>query len=78
MADRVLIVNAIWDHDAKVWVAESDDVPGLITEADTVEALIGKLDVLVPELLEENDGIDAPEVPVTVMWQTMQRVRLHR
>jgi len=26
-------VKAFWDSDARVWVAESDDVPGLITEA---------------------------------------------
>jgi len=26
-------VSANWDGDAKVWVATSDDVPGLVTEA---------------------------------------------
>jgi predicted RNase H-like HicB family nuclease len=37
-----------------VWVAESDDVPGLIAEAETIEALLSKLDALIPELLKLN------------------------
>jgi predicted RNase H-like HicB family nuclease len=74
-----LKVFANWDSDAQVWVAESNDVPGLITEAPTVEALIAKLHVLIPELLEENSGADnLPEVPVSVIWQTTQTVRLHK
>ena len=48
------IVSATWDDEAKVWVAESDDVPGLVTEAPTEEALLKKLEALVPELLEAN------------------------
>jgi predicted RNase H-like HicB family nuclease len=75
-----LKVYARWDDEAQVWVAESDDVPGLITEAPTTEALIAKLSVLIPELLEENVGEFGrlPEVPVSVMWETIQTVRLHR
>jgi hypothetical protein len=30
-------VTAFWDQEAFVWVAESKRVPGLVTEADTVE-----------------------------------------
>ncbi len=37
-----------------MWVAESEDVPGLATEAPTLEELLAKLAVMVPELLEEN------------------------
>jgi predicted RNase H-like HicB family nuclease len=47
-------VEASWDPDAGVWVGTSEDVPGLVTEADTIEALMEKLRVLVPELLEMN------------------------
>ena len=43
-----------WDEDAKVWVASSDDVPGLATGADAFEDLIEKLMVVIPELLFEN------------------------
>jgi hypothetical protein len=51
---RSYTVRAIWDDEAKVWVAESDDVPGLTTEAANPEELAGNLRILVPELLELN------------------------
>lgn len=56
-------VTAFWDAEASVWVAESEDVPGLITEAETMEALVKKLEVLIPELLDENGYPDGIEVP---------------
>ena len=59
---RALTVRALWDGEAGVWVAESQDVPGLATEASTLEELLAKLAVMVPELLEEN-GV-AVELPV--------------
>ena len=43
-------VHARRDDEAQVWVAESDDLPGLVAEASTVEDLLEKLSVLVPEL----------------------------
>ncbi|MDX2219390.1 MAG: DUF1902 domain-containing protein [Burkholderiales bacterium] len=52
--DKPYYVHADWDDEAKVWVASSSDVPGLATEAATAEALIEKLKVLIPELLELN------------------------
>ena len=52
--NKPYFVRAEWDADASVWVATSDDVPGLVTEAPTVEALDAKLRVMVPELLEAN------------------------
>ncbi|WP_338147371.1 DUF1902 domain-containing protein [Thermus thermophilus] len=39
---RTLKVQALWDGEAGVWVAESDDVPGLATEAATLEELLLK------------------------------------
>ncbi|MCA3808422.1 MAG: DUF1902 domain-containing protein, partial [Burkholderia sp.] len=30
-------VSAFWDAEASVWVAESEDVPGLITEAESMD-----------------------------------------
>jgi len=54
MEPRTYVVRASWDSQAGVWVAESDDVPGLVSEAATPQALTAKLRVLVPELLELN------------------------
>ncbi|PIZ23718.1 MAG: hypothetical protein CO065_08210 [Comamonadaceae bacterium CG_4_9_14_0_8_um_filter_57_21] len=47
-------VRASWDSEARVWFASSDDVPGLATEADNLEALGAKLQTMIPELLEAN------------------------
>ena len=52
--DKPYYVHAAWDEEARVWVASSEDVPGLATEAETTEALIDKLKILIPELLELN------------------------
>lgn len=55
-------VRAEWDADAGVWVASSDDVPGLVTESETLEALDAKLQTLVPELLEANGCMPADKI----------------
>ncbi|QDQ26100.1 DUF1902 domain-containing protein [Chitinimonas arctica] len=47
-------ILAEWDEVAAVWVATSDDVPGLATEAPSVDTLLQKLDLMIPELLELN------------------------
>ena len=70
MGTNQITVNAEWDPEAKVWVATSDDVPGLITEAETVEALTEKLSVMIPELLEANGilvGDAVREVPINLI-----------
>lgn len=61
-----LVVYATWDDEAKVWVATSEDVPGLATEADSCELLVEKLKVMIPELLDANGRGDGSEVPFSV------------
>ncbi len=51
---KPLFIRAEWDEEASVWVATSDDVPGLATEAEHLEGLSEKLKIMIPELLEEN------------------------
>jgi predicted RNase H-like HicB family nuclease len=41
-----------WDDEARVWVAESDDIPGLILESGSLDALMERVKVAGPELLE--------------------------
>ena len=48
------IVHARWDDEAKVWWATSEDVPGLVAEERTYEALLKTVLELVPELLRLN------------------------
>ncbi|MDP2832724.1 MAG: DUF1902 domain-containing protein [Pseudomonadota bacterium] len=76
--NKALFIHAEWDDEARVWVATSDDVPGLATESETVEALIAKLEVLIPELLDANNNhtdtsLDVPFELLTRRFQTTRR-----
>ena len=66
-----ILVTAIWDKEAGVWVATSDDVPGLVTEAETQELLERKLVELVPELLLENGVFKdhTPDISIQLLAQ---------
>jgi predicted RNase H-like HicB family nuclease len=61
-------VTVEWDEEARVWVASCEEVPGLATGADTLEDLIAKLRIVIPELLVENGILPAgtDSVPFTV------------
>lgn len=50
MRSSTIVVKAIWDEEARVRVAESPDLPGLILEAPSQEKLLAKLQRAVPEL----------------------------
>jgi len=51
---QALRINAAWDDDACVWVATSNDIDGLAIEATTMDALIERLKIVIPELMELN------------------------
>lgn len=59
MAQITYKVEAFWDAEAAVWVATSKDVPGLATEAETIEALMQKLRSMIPELVLLNQVLAA-------------------
>jgi len=48
------VINLIWDNEAAVWVATSDDIPGLVMEGGSFDALIERVRYAAPELLELN------------------------
>ena len=50
------IINVIWDSDAAVYIATSENVPGLALESGSFDALIEKVRVAVPELLQLNNN----------------------
>lgn len=72
MKVKPFFVRAEWDEEASVWVATSDDVPGLVTEESTMEGLIKKLKVIIPELLEANGVRIDQEVPFEVMTRRFE------
>ena len=49
------VINFKWDEEALVWIALSDDVPGLVLEHGSLDALIERVKVAVPELLSLNN-----------------------
>ncbi len=67
--NKVLIVKAVWDPEASVWVATSNDVPGLVTEAQTIEEMVEKLKVIIPELLESNGVQGGNEIPFKLLGE---------
>ncbi len=57
---RPIVVTADWDPESSMWVATSRDLRGLVTEAESVEALRAKLPGMVLDLLEEAGISDTP------------------
>ena len=54
------VVTPDWDPDAGVWVATTRDLRGLVSEAQTIDALRAKLPGMVLDLLEEGGIADMP------------------
>ncbi len=57
---RPIVVTADWDPEAGVWVATTRDLRGLVTEAETLEALRAKLPGMILDLLEEAGDEELP------------------
>jgi hypothetical protein len=49
---RNISIDARWDGETSVWIATSNDVPGLVVEADTWPAMIEEVRLVLPDLLE--------------------------
>lgn len=72
-------VYATWYDDDAVWVVNNGDVPGLVTEADSLDSLVEQLDELVPEMLRINgmansDGIK--EIEIVLQAELTRRIKL--
>ena len=48
-------VKLFWDSEASVWVATSDDIRGLVLESGSLDVLIERVRITVPELLRLNN-----------------------
>jgi predicted RNase H-like HicB family nuclease len=72
MVGKPLFIRAEWDEEARVWVATSEDVAGLATEGNTIEELVEKLKVMIPELLEANGESVEAEVPFEILTRRFE------
>ncbi len=50
------IVNFTWDDEANVWFATSDDIPGLVLESGSFDALLERTRFAITELLALNNS----------------------
>ena len=46
-----------WDEEASVWIAESNDIPGLILEDNSFDTLVERVKIAVPDILEQDGTI---------------------
>ncbi len=53
-------INIEWCSEGKVFIATSDDIDGLILEADDIPQMLEHLKDVVPMLLEANGHTSAP------------------
>ena len=60
---EVIEVQAQWDAEAGMWWAESADLPGLVSEAPTLDALIERVSLIIPDLLAAAEGPPASNSP---------------
>ena len=49
-------IRYLWDPEALVWIADSEDVPGLVLEGASLPELVQRVRLAVPELLELNSS----------------------
>jgi predicted RNase H-like HicB family nuclease len=78
MKEFKINVACIWDAEAKVWVAHSDDLPGLVTEASNVPELIQRIMDVAPELIEDNllDDKNEEDFLISLIPTYQQTVRI--
>jgi len=75
MAD-LLHVQVSYDEEAHVWWGESDDLPGLATEAPTLDGLMDRVLDVAPELLALNrPDLQAAAVEFHSIMQDFHRIR---
>ena len=61
-----------WDNEAFVWMASSEDVPGLTLESGSLDALMERVKFAIPDLLELRDT----EVKIDFRAERVSAVRV--
>ncbi len=63
----IYLVFAEWCNSENIWIASSNDIPGFIAEADSIEALSTKLQSLIPELLLLNNQATEEQITIEIV-----------
>ena len=54
------VIHFTWDDEASVWIATSDDIPGLVLESGSFDALLERTRIAIPEMLSLNTSTPQP------------------
>lgn len=66
------VINFTWDDEADVWIATSNDIPGLVLESGSFDALLERTRFAVPELLE----LAASAPPFSLVFRSERHERM--
>jgi hypothetical protein len=69
-------VDFLWDYEADVWVATSDDIPGLVLESGSFDALVERVRFALPELLELNGIQHNGAIPIYYSAEKRESLRI--
>ena len=64
-------VSLTWDDEAYVWLASSNDVPGLALESGSLDALMERVKYTIPELL------DIKNTNITIDFHAERQAQVH-
>ena len=53
-------IKIIWDDESNSWYSETDDVPGMALDSNSFDALLEKVQLIAPDMLEANCNYVGP------------------
>jgi hypothetical protein len=72
-----ITVNLLWDNEADVWIATSEDVQGLVLESGSADALIERVKFAITELMKpDGQEINGGTLSVCFKSERHERVRI--
>ena len=67
-------IKILWDDESRSWYTETDDVPGMVLDSNSFDALIEKVQLIAPDMLEENCNYVGP-IHFTFTTQRKKTIR---
>lgn len=72
------VINLTWDEDAGVWIATSDDIPGLVLESGSFDALLERIRFAAPELIALNNSVHSSYMLSNVIFNHCHNKKVNR
>lgn len=68
------IINLTWDNEACIWIATSTDIPGLVLESGSFDALLERTRIAIPELLTLNTSSKSKPLSISFVSERHERM----